>query len=59
MSHHLTLVKLVVKGVKGKDKRQSGADVPPMTEEVKEGFIEYFINWCTKKYPEKKDEEYS
>lgn len=44
------------KGVKGKDKRQSGADVPPMTEENKEGFIQYFIDWCTEKYPEKKDE---
>ena len=44
------------KGVKGKDKRQSGADVPPMTEENKEGFIQYFIDWCTKKYPEKRDE---
>ena len=44
------------KGVKGKDKRQSGADVPPMTEENKEGFIQYFIDWCTKKFPEKRDE---
>ena len=42
-------------GVKGKDKRQSGADVPPMTEENKEEFIQYFIDWCTKKFPEKKD----
>lgn len=41
--------------VTGAEKRQSGADVPPMTKETKEGFIEYFISWCTKKYPEKKD----
>lgn len=41
--------------VTGSQKRQTGAEVPPMTEEVKEGFIEYFINWCTKKFPEKKD----
>ena len=44
------------KGTSAKEKRQSGADVPPMTEETKEGFIEYFIDWCTKKFPEKKDE---
>lgn len=43
------------KGVKGKDKKQSGADVPPMTEENKKSFIKYFINWCTQKFPEKKD----
>ena len=42
-------------GVTGSQKRQSGAEVPPMTEEVKEGFIQYFIDWCKKKYPEKKD----
>jgi len=41
--------------VTGSQKRQSGAEVPPMTEEVKEGFIQYFIDWCKKKYPEKKD----
>jgi len=41
--------------VTGAEKRQSGADVPPMTKETKEGFIEYFISWCTKKFPEKKD----
>jgi hypothetical protein len=41
--------------VTGSQKRQSGAEVPPMTEEVKDGFIQYFTEWCTKKYPEKKD----
>lgn len=41
--------------VTGKEKRQSGAEVPPMTEENKEGFIQYFTDWCVKKYPEKKD----
>lgn len=41
--------------VTGKEKRQSGAEVPPMTEENKEGFIQYFTDWCIKKYPEKKD----
>ena len=41
--------------VTGKEKRQSGAEVPPMTEENKEGFIKYFTDWCIKKYPEKKD----
>jgi hypothetical protein len=38
-----------------KEKRQSGAEVPPMTEENKEGFIKYFTDWCIKKYPEKRD----
>jgi len=42
-------------GVTGSQKRKSGAKVPPMTEEVKEGFIEYFIDWCKNRYPEKKD----
>ena len=41
--------------VTGAEKRQSGAEAPPMTKETKEGFIEYFIDWCTKKFPEKKD----
>jgi len=41
--------------VTGSQKRQSGAEVPPMTEEVKDGFIQYFTEWCTKKYPEKND----
>lgn len=29
-------------------KRTSGAEIPPMTEEIKNGFIEYFKSWCLK-----------